>query len=188
MEDLSEYISDTSDTSQLLENASDISQLLENASDTSELFEHTFDTSQVGETIKKRKVGKTSLQRIVVNKGGRPRAAVWDDFITGKSDGKGHYGAKCCYCTKGNWKRGRPAKMEAHLALHCKGEVPENIRQRWLVEVAKRNDKATNNDSDNDTERLLDEEAAHVTVRVDNLLDKAQKLTLGKRSKLKKIG
>ncbi|RIB16628.1 hypothetical protein C2G38_2316042 [Gigaspora rosea] len=31
--------------------------------------------------------------------------------------------------------------MEAHLALHCKGPVPENIRRKWLIEVAKRGEK-----------------------------------------------
>ncbi|CAG8625718.1 11448_t:CDS:2 [Racocetra fulgida] len=94
MEDLTEYIFDTSE---LLENSSDISQLLENSSDTSQLLENFSNISQSGETIKKRKVGETSLQRIVVNKGGCPKAAVWDDFIIGKSDSKGHYGAKYHY-------------------------------------------------------------------------------------------
>ena len=39
--------------------------------------------------------------------------------------------------------------MEAHLALHCKGPVPDNIRRRWLIEVAKRGEKV-NNDKDDE--------------------------------------
>ncbi|CAG8739863.1 8413_t:CDS:1 [Racocetra fulgida] len=125
MKDLTEYISNMSE---LLENFSDTLQLLENSSDTLQLLENFSNTSQSGETIKKRKVGETSLQRIVVNKSEHPKAAVWNDFIIGKSDGKSYYDAKCHYCSKENWKRRRPAKMEAYLALHCKGEVPDNIR------------------------------------------------------------
>ncbi|CAG8810586.1 17172_t:CDS:1, partial [Racocetra fulgida] len=50
------------------------------------------------------------------------------------SDGKGHYNANCKYCIKERWKRGRPSVMESHLALHCKGDVPDKIRQHWLVQ------------------------------------------------------
>ena len=39
--------------------------------------------------------------------------------------------------------------MEAHLALHCKGLVPDDIRRRQLIEVAKRGEKA-NDDRDNE--------------------------------------
>ncbi|CAG8836442.1 35714_t:CDS:2, partial [Gigaspora margarita] len=31
--------------------------------------------------------------------------------------------------------------MEAHLALYCKGPVPDDIRRRWLIEVVKRGEK-----------------------------------------------
>ncbi|CAG8687362.1 14153_t:CDS:2, partial [Cetraspora pellucida] len=41
--------------------------------------------------------------------------------------------------------------MESHLALHCKGEVSDNIKHYYLIEVAKQNDKINNNDSDNET-------------------------------------
>ncbi|CAG8614068.1 3105_t:CDS:2 [Scutellospora calospora] len=56
------------------------------------------------------------------------QSAVWNDFKIGESDSKGYYSANCKYCNKGKWQHGRPAIMESHLALHCKGEVPENIR------------------------------------------------------------
>ncbi|CAG8796164.1 1478_t:CDS:1, partial [Racocetra fulgida] len=83
------------------------------------------------------------------SKGGRPKMPIWDDYSEGEEDGHGHYGANCHYCDKGRWQRGKPSVMEAHLALHCKGPVPEDIRKKWLIEVAKRGEKA-NNDKDDD--------------------------------------
>ncbi|CAG8628433.1 19092_t:CDS:2, partial [Racocetra fulgida] len=113
-------------------------------------------------SIKKQKT--TNLQNVLVNKGGRPKFAVWEDFIVGDYDGK------------------------AHLALHYKGEVPENIRRHWLIEVARRSEKVKNDDSDIEkyippgrgtlSERILDEETARITVRIENLLDNAKNLTL----------
>ncbi|CAG8485994.1 4476_t:CDS:2, partial [Cetraspora pellucida] len=49
------------------------------------------------------------FRRVLVNKGGQPKAVVWDNFITGEPDGKGHYDAKCKYCVKENWQCGRSA-------------------------------------------------------------------------------
>ncbi|CAG8707693.1 23741_t:CDS:2, partial [Cetraspora pellucida] len=87
-----------------------------------------------------------------LNKGGCPRSAIWDEFDIGESDGKGHYEAKCRYCIKGKWQHGRPSVMESHLALHCKGETPDQIRRYWLIHVAKRNDKVKDTDnSDNES-------------------------------------
>ncbi|CAG8839180.1 18661_t:CDS:2, partial [Gigaspora margarita] len=37
----------------------------------------------------------------------------------------------------GKWQYRKPT-MEVHLALHCKGLVLDDIRRRWLIEVAKR--------------------------------------------------
>ncbi|CAG8754182.1 8264_t:CDS:2, partial [Cetraspora pellucida] len=34
---------------------------------------------------------ETGQRRVLVNKGGRPKDPVWEDFNTGESDGKGHY-------------------------------------------------------------------------------------------------
>ncbi|CAG8812006.1 16465_t:CDS:2, partial [Racocetra fulgida] len=83
----------------------------------------------------------------------------------------------------------RPSVMESHLALHCKGDVPDKIRQHWLVQVAKRNDNIKDTDHSDDerynpperltlAERMLDEEMARITVRTNNLLKKEQNLTL----------
>ncbi|CAG8857217.1 35528_t:CDS:1, partial [Gigaspora margarita] len=84
------------------------------------------------------------------SKGGRPRMPIWDDFSEGEDDGHGHFGANCRYCDKGKWQRGKPFTMEAHLALHCKGPVPDDIRRKWLIEVAKRGERV-NNDKDDET-------------------------------------
>ncbi|CAG8760919.1 21539_t:CDS:1, partial [Gigaspora margarita] len=32
--------------------------------------------------------------------------------------------------------------MEVHLALYCKELVPDNIRKKWLIEIAKRGEKS----------------------------------------------
>ncbi|CAG8639143.1 14510_t:CDS:2 [Cetraspora pellucida] len=74
---------------------------------------------------------------------------IWNDYSEGEEDGHGHYGANCHYCDKGRWQRNKLSVMEAHLILHCKEHVPEDIRKKWLIEVAKRGEKA-NNDKDND--------------------------------------
>lgn len=89
-------------------------------------------------------------RKAATNKGGRPRASIWEDFNELSSDGKGHYGVKCQYCKK-SWKRGKPTTMEAHLALHCKGKVPESIKMKWLIEIAKRGERAALQDKDEDT-------------------------------------
>ncbi|CAG8607477.1 5709_t:CDS:2 [Acaulospora morrowiae] len=94
---------------------------------------------------------KNRHERICHRKGGRPKDPVWEDFDIGISDSKGHYKANCKFCTKAKWQRGRPAIMMAHLALHCKGNIPDNIRHKWLVTLAKKTEKNINiNDDYND--------------------------------------
>ncbi|CAG8832727.1 19841_t:CDS:2, partial [Racocetra persica] len=83
------------------------------------------ETSQSSKTLGKRKADETRLRRVLVNK----------DFDTGKSDGKGHYGAQCQYCVQGKWKCGRSATMESHLALHCKGDIPDNLKCHYLIKL-----------------------------------------------------
>ncbi|CAG8821456.1 33127_t:CDS:1, partial [Gigaspora margarita] len=58
-----------------------------------------------------------------------------------EDDGHGHFGATCRYCDKGKWQRGKPSIMKAHLALHCKEQVLDDIRKKWLIEIAKRDEK-----------------------------------------------
>ncbi|CAG8843990.1 28911_t:CDS:2, partial [Gigaspora margarita] len=51
----------------------------------------------------------------------------------------GHYEATCYYCfSKKFWARGKPAKLEAHLANECPN-CPENISRYWQENVAKKN-------------------------------------------------
>ncbi|CAG8827415.1 1666_t:CDS:2, partial [Gigaspora margarita] len=42
---------------------------------------------------------------------------------------------------KGKWQCGKPSIIEAHLVLHYKGQVLDDIRKKWLIEVAKRGEK-----------------------------------------------
>ncbi|CAG8828805.1 23147_t:CDS:2, partial [Dentiscutata erythropus] len=67
--------------------------------------ENVSEISQFNKTSGKRKAGETNLRRVLVNKGGHPRDPVWEDFEVGKSD-----------------------------ALHCKGEVPDDIRHYYLIQ------------------------------------------------------
>jgi len=95
-------------------------------------------------------LGKHKRDTSILNKGGRPKAAIWNNFNQGNSDKNGHYSAICHYCNQ-KWQRGKPAAMEAHLALRCKGNIPDDIKKHWLIEVAKRGEKSsTNNDDDDD--------------------------------------
>ncbi|RIB14037.1 hypothetical protein C2G38_2196283 [Gigaspora rosea] len=74
-----------------------------------------------------RKSQKRSLDKI---------EEVKDSFIVEKSHG--HYEATCYYCLpKKFWARGKPAKLEAHLANECPN-CPENILRYWQENVAKR--------------------------------------------------
>ncbi|CAG8835178.1 28752_t:CDS:2, partial [Racocetra persica] len=68
---------------------------------------------------------------------GRALTAVWDFFERENTNSRGHFSAKCTYCSA-KWARGEPSKLEAHLALECP-HVDENIRQLYLLRVAHRN-------------------------------------------------
>ncbi|CAG8511964.1 1675_t:CDS:2, partial [Racocetra fulgida] len=68
--------------------------------------------------------------KIEKSKEGRPRMPIWNDYDEGEEDGHGHFEAK------------------AHLALHYKGSVPDNIRRKWLIEVAKRGKKVNDKDKE----------------------------------------
>ena len=63
--------------------------------------ENVSETSQSSKTSGKQKASEVSLRKVIVNKGGRPRDPVWEDFNIGVSDDKGHYGAQCRYYIKG---------------------------------------------------------------------------------------
>src|SRR5260363_432501 len=69
----------------------------------------------------------------------KPFGEVWDYFKKGIQKSNGHYEATCNYCTE-YWGRGKPAKLEAHLANEC-SKFPEEISRYWKEKVA---NKASN--------------------------------------------
>ncbi|CAG8479571.1 2461_t:CDS:2, partial [Racocetra fulgida] len=103
-----------------------------------DLYKNAFDISQNNETVENQNE-EISFQNKSVNKGGHPRSDIWNYFTCGTSDDKGHYNANC-----------RPSVLESYLALHCKGNVPNEIRQHWLVQVAKQNDNIKDPDHSDD--------------------------------------
>ncbi|CAG8590056.1 928_t:CDS:2, partial [Racocetra persica] len=93
----------------------------------------------------------------IVNKSRHPRADIWNYFICRESDGKGHYSAKC--------------------------GVSDEIRHHWLVEDLLNLSEPVYTSSRRVTlaERILEKEAALITVQTNNLLDKKNHLTLDKK-------
>ncbi|CAG8544042.1 5280_t:CDS:2 [Cetraspora pellucida] len=80
---------------------------------------------------------------------------VKKNFDLGESDSKGYYRAKYKYCLKEKWQYGKSSVIESYLALHCKGDVPNNIRQKWLIQVTKQNENIKDSDnSDNKSSSL----------------------------------
>ncbi|CAG8708042.1 33742_t:CDS:2, partial [Gigaspora margarita] len=58
-----------------------------------------------------------------------------DYFIKGAEKSHGYYEATCYYCLpKKSWARGKPAKLEAHLANECP-TCPENISRYWQKKI-----------------------------------------------------
>ncbi|CAG8790889.1 3069_t:CDS:1 [Gigaspora margarita] len=66
---------------------------------------------------------------------------VWDYFRRGSQKSNGYYKATCYYCNM-SWLRGKPAKLEAHLANkydHC----PNDISQYWREKLAEKTSNYT---------------------------------------------
>ncbi|CAG8806022.1 31680_t:CDS:2, partial [Gigaspora margarita] len=93
---------------------------------------------------------------------------IWDDYDESEEDGHGHFGA-------------------THLALHCKEPALDDIRRRWLVEVAKReitkallkafpNYAPPHKDALSGT--ILNKEIAQIIVKLEAELQKKDNLTL----------
>ncbi|CAG8807919.1 24542_t:CDS:2 [Gigaspora margarita] len=61
----------------------------------------------------------------------RPRMPIWNNFIEGENDRHRHFRAICAFCNKEKWQHGKPSTIEAHLVLHCKEPVPDDIRKRY---------------------------------------------------------
>ena len=77
-----------------------------------------------------------SSQQFKATQAGRPHSEVWEHFSkTQVKNSKGHYSAKCNYCTK-SYNRGEPQKLLAHLANHCMG-CDSQTRKKCLEELNK---------------------------------------------------
>ncbi|CAG8749340.1 1573_t:CDS:2, partial [Racocetra persica] len=66
--------------------------------------------------------------------GGRPQKNIWNEYDT-IDNGRGrHKGARCRYCTM-SWARGRAQEMKSHLAMKCKGRIPQETRIKVLRDI-----------------------------------------------------
>ncbi|GET00860.1 ribonuclease H-like domain-containing protein [Rhizophagus clarus] len=68
---------------------------------------------------------------------------IWEYYEKGLQKSNGHYEAICFYC-KTKWSRGKPQKMEAHLATECI-QCPEEISRYWRENIANRQTNYTRN-------------------------------------------
>ena len=69
------------------------------------------------------------------NKGGRPRAVIWNFFIEDTDQGDGHQSATCSTCSA-IWQREKVSTLERHILIDCKkidSEVKEAVR--YIVEA-----------------------------------------------------
>ncbi|RIB20189.1 hypothetical protein C2G38_2179913 [Gigaspora rosea] len=66
---------------------------------------------------------------------------VWDYFRRGTQKSNGHYEATCYYCNM-SWSRGKPAKLEAHLANEC-DHCPNDIARYWREKLAEKTSNYT---------------------------------------------
>ncbi|CAG8453719.1 6330_t:CDS:2 [Cetraspora pellucida] len=85
----------------------------------------------------------SNLESVTKNKKSRQFSEIWSYYIKGAEKSHGHYEATCYYCLpKKFWARGKPAKLEAHLANEC-SNCPEHISQYWRDKVAERSSNYT---------------------------------------------
>ncbi|CAG8457809.1 42767_t:CDS:2 [Gigaspora margarita] len=68
------------------------------------------------------------------NSGGRNLSPVWKFFHREKTNLYGHFSAKCDFFSA-KWARGKPAKLEAHLALEC-SNIEDEVWQLHLRRIA----------------------------------------------------
>lgn len=66
----------------------------------------------------------------------KPFSEIWEYYEKGVQKNNGHYEAICFYC-KTKWSRGKPQKMEVHLANECI-QCPEEISRYWRENIANR--------------------------------------------------
>ncbi|RIB01516.1 hypothetical protein C2G38_2295422 [Gigaspora rosea] len=69
----------------------------------------------------------SSNQQSLTKKKSKQFAEICDYYLRGGEKSHRHYEATCYHCiSKKTWARGKPAKLEAHLANECPNR-PENI-------------------------------------------------------------
>ncbi|CAB4392255.1 unnamed protein product [Rhizophagus irregularis] len=78
-----------------------------------------------------------------VQKNTKPFSEIWEYYERGVQKNNGHYEAICFYC-KSKWSRGKPQKMEVHLANECI-QYPEEISRYWHEIIANRQITYTRN-------------------------------------------
>ncbi|GES99151.1 ribonuclease H-like domain-containing protein [Rhizophagus clarus] len=94
------------------------------------------DEEQITRNNKKLKLSTTQ-------KNTKPFSEIWEYYEKGLQKSNGHYEAICFYC-KTKWSRGKPQKMEAHLATECI-QCPEEISRYWRENIANRQTNYTRN-------------------------------------------
>ncbi|CAG8842447.1 7033_t:CDS:2, partial [Gigaspora margarita] len=80
----------------------------------------------------------SDIPSLTKNKRVRQFSEIWNYFIKGAEKSYSHYKTTCYYClSKKSWAKGKPAKLEVHLANEC-STCPENISRYWQKKVAER--------------------------------------------------
>jgi hypothetical protein len=86
-----------------------------------------------------------NVKRLKIHKATKPFSEVWEYYEKGARKSNGHHEAICFYC-KTKWARGKPAKMEVHLANEC-AQCPEEISRYWREIIANRQTNYTRNNN-----------------------------------------
>ncbi|CAG8755942.1 ribonuclease H-like domain-containing protein [Rhizophagus irregularis DAOM 181602=DAOM 197198] len=94
-----------------------------------ELIVSSDEENTIPNNNKKIKLSKTP-------KNTKPFSEIWEYYEKGAQKNNGHYEAICFYC-KTKWSRGKPQKMEVHLANECI-QCPEEISIYWRENIANR--------------------------------------------------
>ncbi|CAB5198560.1 unnamed protein product [Rhizophagus irregularis] len=94
-----------------------------------ELIVSSDEENTIPNNNKKIKLSKTP-------KNTKPFSEIWEYYEKGAQKNNGHYEAICFYC-KTKWSRGKPQKMEVHLANECI-QYPEEISRYWRENIANR--------------------------------------------------
>jgi hypothetical protein len=74
------------------------------------------------------------IKLLKVQRNTKPFSEIWDYYEKGAQKNNGHYEVICFYC-KTKWSRGKPQKMEVHLANECI-QCPKEILRYWREIIA----------------------------------------------------